>query len=112
MIDFMHEGGWGMWATLLVFLAGVGLAVIRRNEDGAQWAIGGGIAVLASGLMGMSTGLYMTVANAAGNPETLGIGIRESVNNTVFAAFLALLLAALGVALSRRGGRLADAAKA
>lgn len=112
MIDFMHEGGWGMWATLLFFLVGTGLGVHRRNEDGAQWAIGGAIAVIASGLLGMSTGLYMTVAHAAGNPETLGIGIRESVNNTVFAAFLSLLLAVLGVALSVRAARLADPAKA
>ena len=112
MIEFMHEGGWGMWATLLFFLVGAGLAVVRRNEDGVQWAVSGAIAVIASGLLGMSTGLYMTVAHAAGNPETLGVGIRESVNNTVFAAFLSLLLAVVGVALSWRGARLADAAKA
>ena len=103
MIDFMLEGGFAMWFTLALFLVGTAAAVTRRHQDGERWAYGGAIAVIASGLLGMSTGLYMTVAHAAGDPEILGIGIRESVNNTVLAAVLAFVLAFVGVALSRRG---------
>ena len=104
MIEFMQEGGFGMWLTLVFFLVGAGAAMIRRREDGERWAYGGAISVLASGLIGFSTGLYLTVATAAGDPVILGVGIRESANNTVFAAVLALVLAFAGVALSRRGG--------
>jgi hypothetical protein len=44
----------------------------------------------------------MTVRNASGEAEILGIGIRESVNNTALAGLLALLLAVLGVVLAQR----------
>ena len=102
MIEFMHEGGWAMWLTLAFFLMGSGAAVIRRARDGERWAYAGAIAVIASGLLGLSTGLYMTVAAAGANAEILGVGIRESANNTVFAAVLALVLAFVGVALDRK----------
>jgi len=108
MIEFMHEGGFGMWLTLAFFVVGTGAAVMRRARDGERWAYGGAIAVIASGLLGLSTGLYLTVAAAAGDAEVLGTGIRESANNTVFAAVLALVLAFIGLALDRKaqpGGR-------
>ena len=103
MIEFMREGGFGMWLTLAFFLAGAVASVLRRHRDGERWAYGGAIAVLASGLLGMSTGLYMTVAHASGDAEILGVGIRESLNNTVFAAVLAFVLAFAGLALAGRG---------
>ncbi len=102
MFQFMHEGGWGMWLTLAFFVAGAGAAAVRRARDGQRWAYAGAIAVLSSGLLGLSTGLYMTVAAAGSDAEMLGVGIRESANNTVFAAVLALVLAFVGVALERR----------
>lgn len=104
MIDFMREGGFGMWLTLIFFGAGMVAAIVRRKTDGTSWANAAAIATLSSGLLGMSTGLYLTVAAAAAagqSAEVLGIGIRESVNNTVFAAILALVLAAVGMAFRR-----------
>jgi len=112
MMDFMREGGFGMWVTVLFFAVGVGQALARRRTDGAAWAQGAALAVIASGLLGMSTGLYNTVAHAAADPEVLGIGIRESVNNTVLAAALSFVLAVLGLALPRLGGGLAPEPKA
>lgn len=106
-MEFMREGGFGMWLTLAVFLGGVGLAYARRAQGGERIALGGAIAVLASGLLGMSTGIYATVTYlggvaAAEHSEVLAIGIRESVNNTLFAAALAFVLAIVGVVLGPR----------
>lgn len=106
-MTFMHEGGFAMWATLIFFLASAATAVARRAHGGEKVAFGGALITLASGLLGMSTGLYNTVAYAAGvgageRAEILGIGIRESVHNTTFAAVLGFVLAVMGLVLAQR----------
>ncbi|HJL16153.1 MAG TPA: hypothetical protein RMH99_10875 [Sandaracinaceae bacterium LLY-WYZ-13_1] len=98
----MHEGGFAMWLTLAIFAASVAGALWRRRRGGDRIAFGGAIATLASGLLGMSTGLWLTATHAAGEAEILGVGIRESANNTVFAGALGLALAVLGLALTVR----------
>lgn len=103
---FMHEGGVAMWATLILFLIAGGVAVARRSKDGWQIALAGAVLVTASGLLGFSTGLYATMAHSAGmaaerHVEIMGIGLRESVNNTIFGALLAAGLTILAVTLAR-----------
>lgn len=108
MIEFFREGGFGMWLTLIFFTAALAVAIVRRRTDGVSWALGGAVATLGSSLIGVSTGLYMTVAAAAEaghSAEILGIGIRESVNNTVFGGILALVLATVAVSLRSVGGK-------
>ena len=105
MSTFMHEGGMGMWAVLLVALVSCGVAIYRRKLGGSRHALHGALACLGLGVLGFSTGLYNTVA-AAGrvaatqSTEILIIGIRESANNTVFGAGLALCLLLLTAVLN------------
>lgn len=106
-MEFMHEGGLAMWATLVVFGAAIAVSILRRKEDGSRIALAGAVAVIASGLAGFSTGLYATVSHlgtveAAERAESMSIGLRESVNNTLFAAVLAFALAVLAVAIAPR----------
>jgi hypothetical protein len=110
MMTFMHEGGLAMWATLIFFLASAATAIVRRAHGGDKVALAGAIVTLASGMLGMSTGLYNTVVHAAAaaadqRADILGIGIHESVNNTVFAAALGFILAVIGLVLSQRASR-------
>ena len=107
MSTFMHEGGMGMWAMLLVALVAAGAAIYRRRRDGGRHSLHGALAVLGLGLLGFSTGLYNTVAAAAREAATqtteiLMIGIRESANNTVFGAALALSLLLVTAVLNGR----------
>lgn len=107
-MTFMHEGGLAMWVTLILFLLAGGAALARRGKDGWRIALAGSVLVTASGLLGFSTGLYATVAYSAGmaadqHAEIMGVGLRESVNNTIFGALLAAGLTILAVSLAPRG---------
>lgn len=106
MLAFMHEGGYAMWMSLILFLGTGAVAVARRGRGGERVAVVGALLTMASGLCGMSTGLYNTVAYAASlavaeQAEILGVGIRESVHNTLFAGVLATILAIAALALPR-----------
>lgn len=115
MSTFMHEGGVAMWVMLVVALIAGGLAIYRRKSSGSRTSLQGALAVLGFGVMGFSTGLYATVA-AAGrvaatqSTEILMIGIRESANNTVFGAALALCLLLMTAVLNSMARRSAGAA--
>ncbi len=103
---FMHEGGLAMWATLILFLIGAAMAVVRRKEDGWRVALGGAVFCIASGLAGFATGLYNTVAYLGQvaieqRVEILGTGMRESAHNVLFAAILAFALAVLALSIGK-----------
>ncbi len=107
MIEFMHEGGFAMVGTLVLFVITAVLAVVRRSRGGERIAVVGAVLTLASGLCGMSTGLYNTVAYASAQAaseqaEILGVGIRESVHNTLFAGLLATGLGVIALTLGLR----------
>ncbi|MGE0789290.1 MAG: hypothetical protein AB7S26_26690 [Sandaracinaceae bacterium] len=109
MPTFFVEGGYAMWMTLILFLGAGALAFVRRADFGERIALSGAVLTVASGLAGLSTGLYTTVAYvstlaAAEQAHVLGVGIRESVHNTLFAGILAalLVLLGLGIGLTRR----------
>lgn len=106
-MEFFAEGGWGMWATLAFFVGGGALAIARRTRGGERIAFGAAVAVVASGLLGFSTGLHATAMYVSRLPveeqaEMLSIGMRESSNNTIFAGALAIALGLLGLALAGR----------
>lgn len=106
-MGFMQEGGWGMWATLVIAVGGAALAIARRRRGGERIAFGTAVGVVASGLLGLSTGLHATAAFVGTLPveqqaEVLAMGMRESANNTIFAGGLAIALCLLGLALRGR----------
>lgn len=103
---FMHEGGLAMWATLILFLVGAAMAVVRRRDDGWRVALAGAVICIASGLAGFATGLYSTVAYLGQvaieqRAEILGAGLRESAHNVLFAGILAFGLGVLALSISR-----------
>lgn len=109
-MEFMHEGGLAMYPVLAVAVAAGAGAVARRRGDGWRLALFGAVACLALGMAGVSGGVYNTVAAAGRAAEfgtdavtLLSIGLRESVNNTLFAGLCAFALAAIGVAVAPRG---------
>jgi len=103
---FMHEGGLAMWATLILFLIGAAMAVVRRREDGWRVALCGAVICIGSGLAGFATGLYNTIAYLGEvaieqRVEILGTGLRESVHNVLWAGILAFALGVLALSIGR-----------
>lgn len=114
MLQFMREGGWGMWAVLLVSVGWAVAAVSRRNGDGARIAALGAIASVALGLLGFATGLYNVLravgaAPAAEKTEWLVVGLGEAIHNVTLSGFAALLLVGVATAVGRAGERPAAA---
>lgn len=103
---FMHEGGLAMWATLILFLIGAAMAVVRRKDDGWRVALAASVICIASGLAGFATGLYNTIAYLGQvaieqRVEILGAGMRESAHNVLFAGILAFALGVLALSIGR-----------
>ena len=103
---FMHEGGLAMWATLILFLIGAAMAVVRRRDDGWRVALCGAVICIGSGLAGFATGLYNTIAYLGEvaieqRVEILGTGMRESVHNVLWAGILAFALGVLALSIGR-----------
>lgn len=114
MLEFMREGGWGMWAVLLVAVGSAVAAVSRRNEGGARTAAAGAIAAVAFGLLGFATGLYNVLravgaAPAAEKTEWLVVGLGEAIHNVALSGIAALLLVGVAAAVARAGERPASA---
>jgi hypothetical protein len=111
-MEFMREGGLFMWVMLAVALGACAGAIARRASNGDRIAAAGAFACLSLGLVGLSMGLAMTTAAAqrfaaAERADILAIGIRESINNSVFGALLALALGAAALTLGRGRARAA-----
>ncbi len=89
-----------MYLTLIVGLVTVALAARRTKSEQAWILAGGSVLALASGLIGVATGLQMVAAHYRDFPEplvALATGLRELSYNGVFAAMVsaALMLSAL-----------------
>ncbi len=98
MMDYFRDGGWGMWAILIAAIATVAVTFLRAKEKRVGTLMGGCIAVLMAGMMGMATGMEAVSAHYVKFPdkvEALGQGLGELANNGTFAA---LVTAALGLA--------------
>lgn len=96
-----HEGGWGMWPTLVLGTLALALAV--RNAASPKPAtmpliVGLGAATLLAGALGVVTGLVATVRTVqrlpvADQASTALVGVGESLMNAVLALLLATLVA-------------------
>lgn len=103
MMNYMREGGWGMWAILVCAIATVAITAMRSKEKRVSALMGGCIAVLMAGMLGMATGLNAVSANAEKFPDKLDairVGLGELANNGTFAGFLVVLLGGAALALS------------
>ncbi len=100
-VDHFHEGGWGMFPTLVfgLLLLGVGVRYAVTPEKRFVPLLAGlGVLTLSSGALGFVTGLIATCC--AIETERLGagqdaritiVGFGESLNNVAFAlVFVAL----------------------
>lgn len=98
MMDYMREGGWGMWAILITAIATVAITVTRPKEKRVGALMGGCIAVLMGGMLGMATGMVAVSGNYQKFPDktdAVAAGLGELANNGTFAG---MLVAALGLA--------------
>lgn len=96
-----HEGGWGMWPTLILGTLALALAIrhaVAPNRALLPLLIGMGAATLFSGVLGLTMGLIRTFAyiHQVEPKEQLPIafaGAAESLHNLALALILGVLLA-------------------
>ncbi len=103
MMEYFRDGGWGMWGILIAAIATVAVTFLRPKEKRVGSLMGGCIAVLMAGMMGMATGMEAVSAQYGKFPdkvEALGMGLGELANNGTFAATLAGLLGLVALVLS------------
>ncbi len=112
MMNFMRDGGFGMWATLLAAIGTFVVGHIRPRESRSRIFTFGAIVSLASGLLGMATGLMAVAAHYNHFPqplEALAMGLRELSNNGVFGAALAVIQLVFAAIYAPRPGATAAA---
>lgn len=100
-MDWMREGGFGMWAILLTAVITAALAGSRRGRARATTLLTGAVIVIAEGMLGMATGLAAVSAYVEKNPgenvgQVIGVGLGELSHNGTFAFALAALLGLAG----------------
>jgi len=98
MIEFMRDGGWGMWAILIAGIATVAITVTRSPDRRVAALTGGCIAVLMAGMLGMATGMVAVSRGYLKFPDKVDAvaqGLGELSNNGTFAA---MIVAGLGLA--------------
>lgn len=96
-----HEGGWGMWPTLI--MGTLALALALRHALAPRPAllpliVGIGLATLFSGFLGLTTGLirtfgYLHQVEPANQLSIAFAGTSESMHNVALALVLGVLLA-------------------
>ncbi|MEW5855351.1 MAG: hypothetical protein AB2A00_41640 [Myxococcota bacterium] len=102
-MDFMRDGGFNMWLLLASAVATVAWAASKPAAERPVILLGGCLASLVLGFLGISTGLIAVSANYNKFPEpleALAMGLRELSNNGLFAAALATVQG-LGAAVTR-----------
>jgi uncharacterized membrane protein len=93
MMDYMREGGFGMWLMLAAAVATFVTAALRPREARPGIFVVGCIASLVLGMLGLSTGLVAVANHYHRFPEplaALATGLRELSHNGTFAALLAM----------------------
>lgn len=113
MMSYMRDGGWGMWAILIAAIASVAITVMRPKERRVAALMGGCIAVLIAGMLGMATGM-VAVSNKYTNfpdkTDAIAGGLGELANNGTFAGGLAAALGLAALVLSFMNGKEAKSA--
>lgn len=97
--DSFHNGGWGMWPTLVIGLVMIGVSAryaVSPEKRFVPLIAATGLLTLLSGALGFVTGLIATAqyfdANTA-PASVVVVGFGESLNNVS----LAILMAAVGM---------------
>jgi len=103
-MNYMHEGGWGMWALLVTSIGIAVWGVTRPKAERSAVFSAGVLVALAEGILGMATGMEAVASHLAARggeyPDkgaAVAMGLGELANNGTFAVFFAALfgLAAL-----------------
>jgi hypothetical protein len=110
-MQFMIEGGWGMWA-MVVAAVGAGIYAATRPSGGRSAALAAGaFGVVLLGILGMSTGMEAVAAGIGRHratwPEagyTVALGLGELANNGTLAVVLAALLCVAALATRSQPG--------
>jgi hypothetical protein len=103
MMDYFREGGWGMWAILITAIATLAITVMRPKEKRVGALVGGCIALLMGGMLGMATGMVAVSRNYAKFPDktdAVAAGLGELANNGTFAGSLVALFGLAALVLS------------
>ena len=91
-----------MWGILIAAIATVAVTFLRPKEKRVGTLMGGCIAVLMMGMMGMATGMEAVSVGYAKFPDKVDAvaqGLGELANNGTFAAILVTVLGLLAVVL-------------
>lgn len=110
MMEYMAEGGWGMWLMLISTIAVAVIAAMRGKKARPPILLAGCILVIIESILGMATGMVAVSQKYDKFPDKLdavATGLGELSNNGTFGAALAL---ALGIAAVVTHLRLQDKA--
>ncbi len=103
-MEFMRDGGFGMWLMLAAFVAAGALAARAKPADRARVLERGGSSVLMLGVLGMAMGMVAVSQKSASFPsqtEAIAMGLGELANNGILAAILFVLLQVGALAVGR-----------
>lgn len=103
MMEYMRDGGWGMWGILITAIATVAITATRSKEKRVSALMGGCIAVLTMGMLGMATGMVAVSHGYQKFPdkvEALAVGLGELSNNGTFAGGIVVVLGLAALVLS------------
>ena len=103
MMDYFRDGGWGMWAILIAAIATVAVTFTRPKEKRVGALMGGCIAVLMAGMIGMATGMVAVSRGYQKCPDkadAIAQGLGELANNGTFAGVLVAVLGLAALVLS------------
>lgn len=104
MLNIMREGGFNMWVLLVIAIGTTALALARKGGDRGRVLVAGALAALASGMLGMATGLMAVSRNYQRFPDpvaALGEGLGELSHNGTVGALVAAVLGAWAIASLR-----------
>jgi hypothetical protein len=99
ILDRFHDGGWGMYPTLLFGLLLLGVAVKYAQSPERRYVpllVALNVATLASGALGFVSGVIVT-ANALASdhmvePTNISFfGVGEALNNVAFALLMVMV---------------------
>ena len=94
-MDYMRNGGMGMWLMLITALIVAGLAATRPREARSGVLAKGCVVILMQGMLGMATGMMAVSAKYDRFPDktaAIAEGLGELANNGTFSAILFTLL--------------------
>lgn len=103
MITYFQNGGYGMFAILIVAIVATAVAVARKGEARSRTLWLGSYGCTVSGVFGMAVGMTAVSANIgrfADKGAAVAQGLGELSNNGTFAVACATLLGLAALALA------------